>query len=295
MPYQDSGEAYYGTPSMPNEHDGGGLARDPLIELFARLLRGYRDHRKLSRPKLAEALGCSPQWIEKLESGGQKPSLDTARDLDTYYGLYEVFQAIAEAVEDLGKRPRTDLPLGFDVFQVLEAQANAVRSFCAQVVPGLLQTEDYARALMGAGQVRAKLEDRVRARLARQSILARDNPPRMSVILDESVLRRPVGGPKVMHDQLIYLLDVATHAVNVQLRVLPFERISWASTDGSFTVLSFADGPDVAYFEGTGVGVVLQAPDEVADAGLRFDLVLGEALTRAESIDVITTALEGYT
>jgi transcriptional regulator with XRE-family HTH domain len=280
---------------MPNEHNDTDLARDPLIELFARLLRAYRDHLNLSRPKLAEALGCSPQWIEKLESGNQKPSIDTACDLDTYYGLHEVFQAIAEAVDGLGKRPRTDLPLGFDVFQVLESQATAIRSYCAQVVEGLLQSEDYARALMGAGQVRAKLEERVETRLARQNILARDTPPRLSVILDESVLRRPVGGPKVMYDQLAYLLDVATNSTNIQLRVLPFDRISWASTDGSFKILSLADGPDVAYFEGTGVGVVLRALDQVAEAGLRFDLVLGEAPTRAETIDMIARALEDYT
>ena len=280
---------------MPSEHNGDGLARDPLMGLFARISRGYRDHHKLSRPKLAEALGCSPQWIEKLESGNQKPSVESAADLDTYYGLHEVFQAIAEAVEDLGKRPRTDFPLGFDVFQMLESQAIAIRSFCAQVVDGLLQTEDYARALMGAGRVHAKLEDRVSGRLARQSILARATPPHLGVVLDESVLRRPVGGAKVMNGQITSLLKVATSAANVQLRVLPFDRINWASTDGSFSVLSFVDGPDLAYFEGTGVGVVLQTPDEVADARLRFEVVLGEALPYAESIDWITRALEDYT
>jgi transcriptional regulator with XRE-family HTH domain len=280
---------------MPNAHNDTDLARDPLIELFARLLRAYRDHLNLSRPKLAEALGCSPQWIEKLESGNQKPSIDTACDLDTYYGLHEVFQAIAEAVDGLGKRPRTDLPLGFDVFQVLESQATAIRSYCAQVVAGLLQTEDYARELMGAGQARPKLEDHVMSRLARQSILARDTPPRLAIILDESVLRRPIGGSEVMSNQLTHLLDIASHATNIQLRVLPFDRTNWASTDGSFTILSFANGPDVAYFEGTGIGVVLRTLDQVTEAGLRFDLVLGEALARAESIDLIARALEDYT
>jgi hypothetical protein len=146
----------------------------------------------------------------------------------------------------------------------------------------------------GNVQAHPKLEDRVQTRMARQSILTRDTHPHLALVLDEATLRRPIGGPEVMREQLSHLLDIVTHSTSIQLRALPFDRANWASTDGSFTLLSFVDGPEVAYFEGTGAGVVLRGLDQVTEAALRFDLVLGEALPQAETRDLIARALEDY-
>jgi transcriptional regulator with XRE-family HTH domain len=270
----------------------GDYTRDPLIRAFGAVLRSYRASAKLSRPQLAEALGCTYQWIEKLETG-TKPSVETAIDLDTYFGIPEgTFEKMADEAERAGKQAST-LP-GFPAFLRLEERALFIRSFVCQVVPGLLQIAEYARGVMGAGQVRDGLDELVAQRMQRQRILHRDRPPRLALVLDESVLRRPIGGPKVMHDQLAHLEYVIQHEPHIQIRMLPFDRPTWASLDGSFTILGFGDGPDVAYVEGPTNSQLLRDPDRVADTAVRFDLVMGEALTGSESLAMIQRAREGY-
>ncbi|MBE1530362.1 helix-turn-helix domain-containing protein [Actinomadura algeriensis] len=270
----------------------GDLTRDPLIRVFGAVLRSYREAAKLTRPQLAEALGCTYQWIEKLETG-TKPSIETAIDLDTFFAIKEnTFRKMADEIERAGKQAM--LPPGFPAFLKLEERALSIRSFVCQVVPGLLQTADYARGVMGAGQVRDGLDELVAQRVHRQRILERERPTRLAFVLDESVLRRPIGGPGAMHDQLAHLEYVIHHEPHIQIRMLPFERITWASLDGSFTILKFGDGPDVAYLEGPTSSQLLRDPDRVADTAVRFDLVMGEALTGSESLDMIRHAREGY-
>ncbi|WP_019632148.1 helix-turn-helix domain-containing protein [Actinomadura atramentaria] len=279
---------------MPTEP--GDLTRDPLIRAFGELLRRCREEwkeGKLSRRQLAERLGCTYQWIEKLETG-TKPSVETAIDLDTFFfaPFGRPFETIAREIELAGKQVAM-LP-SFPAFLSLEKRALSFRSYECQVVPGLLQTEDYARGVMGSGQARDGLTALLAQRLDRQGILTRDRPPRLSFVLDESVLHRPIGGPKVMHDQLAYLERIITTTAHIQIRMLPFSRLTWAAFDGSFLVLSFPDGPDVAYVEGPSSSQLQRDPDAVADTAIRFDLVLGEALTSAESLTMIRQAREGY-
>lgn len=219
----------------------------------------YREAAGLSRPQLAEALGCGYQWIEKMETGA-KPSVASAIDLDTFFGIKgKTFQRMAEEIENAGRQAAL-LP-GFPAFVRLEAKADYIRSFVAQVVPGLLQTERYSRSLIGSGQVRPALDDLVALRMSRQKILSRDKPPRLTFVIDESALRRPIGGPEVMREQLTRLKAMVTGSPTTQVRILPFDHITWAGLDGSFTILGFPDRRDVAHLEGPGSSQLVEDPN----------------------------------
>lgn len=270
----------------------GDFTRDPLVRAFGEVLRGHRERAGLSRPQLAKALGCSPQWIEKLETGHKPPSQATAEDLDTYFETPGTFYRMWKEIKRAGKHLAS--PPGFSEYVKIEAKADAMRSFEAQVFPGLLQIPRYARAVMSAGQPLDALDERVAGRLERQEILIRDNAPRMWFVLDEAVLRRPVGGPDVMREQLAHLIEVVTTMPRIQVRVLPFSSVTYAGLDGSFTVLTLPGGEDVAYHEGPEVSQVIEDAATVAEFEVRFGLVTGEALRTHESLMMIRSALEDY-
>jgi hypothetical protein len=175
----------------------------------------------------------------------------------------------------------------------LEAHAVFIRSFEVQLVPGLLQTEGYTRAVMNAAEPAATLDERVAGRMERQAILHQVTPPHALFVLDESVLHRPIGGPKVMHEQLAKVLDFAT-STRVQIRVLPYSAVSYAAMDGAFTILGFERDPDLVYVEGPSISQLIEEKDMVMNCTVRFDLIMGEALSRAESTRVIIKAQEDF-
>ncbi|MFI0405149.1 helix-turn-helix domain-containing protein [Actinomadura sp. 3N508] len=270
----------------------GTHTRDPLIRTFGVVLRGYREAAGLSRPQLADALGCTAAWIEKMETG-TKPSIPAAIDLDTYFKIpTKTFQNIAEDIERMGKH--LAFPPGFAGFVEQEAKATSIYGFEAQVIPGLLQREAYARAIMDAGQPQDELDGLVEARIGRQAILETARPPRAWFVIDESVLLRPAGGKDAMREQLSYLLKVMTESPNTQVRVLPFESITWAGLDGSFEILELPDGHKAAYLEYPGSGVLTHEPSRVEATSVRFQLVMGEALPASASLKLVKRALEDY-
>ncbi|TDD69798.1 XRE family transcriptional regulator [Actinomadura darangshiensis] len=270
----------------------GAHTRDPLIRTFGIVLRGYREAAGLSRPQLADALGCTYAWIEKMETG-TKPSIASAIDLDTYFKVpTKSFEDMAKQIERMGKR--LAFPPGFPEFVAHEAKATSIYGFEAQVIPGLLQKEAYARAIMDAGQPQDELNGLVTARIARQAILQRPKPPRMWFVIDESVLRRPAGGRKAIREQLAYLAHVMTESPNIQVRILPFESITWAGLDGSFEMLELSDGHKAAYLEYPGSGLLTHDPSRVEATSIRFHLVMGEALPVSASLELVMRSLEDY-
>jgi transcriptional regulator with XRE-family HTH domain len=264
-----------------------------LVDFFGAELRKYRTDAGLSQPQLAESLGCTATWIGKIETGESCPSEATALDLDTYFTTNGTFWRLWRLIKQAGKN--LALPPWLPQFIELEAEANSHQSFEAQVIPGLLQTEAYARAVMSAGQTPKALDERVAARMERQAIHNRDNPPRMWFVLDEAVIRRPIGGHEVMRQQLEHLLKLMDEALHLQIRVLPFSSATYAGLDGSFRILGFENKPDIAYHEGPEISQLIEDPAIVAEYAVRFDLVMGEALPRVESLKMITSALEDYT
>lgn len=272
--------------------EASAYTRDPLIRTFGVVLRGYRAAAGLSRPQLADALGCTYAWIEKMQTG-TKPSVVSAMDLDTYFKIpTRPFQKMAEEIERMGKSPA--FPPGFPEFVAQEAKATAIYGFEAQVITGLLQKEAYARAIMDAGQLPEELDGLVTARIGRQEVLEKAKPPRIWFVIDESALHRPAGGRKTMCEQLTYLTHVMEHSPNVQIRILPYDSVTWAGLDGSFQILALPDGHKAAYLESPGSGQLIHDTSRVEATLVRFHLVMGEALPASASLKAVTRALEDY-
>src|SRR5690606_34758935 len=173
----------------------------------------------------------------------------------------------------------------------LEAAAGSIRAYEQQVVPGLLQTEEYARALIRAARpdiTAEEVEKRVRVRRNRQSLLSQDDPIDLWVVLDETVVSRPVGGDAVMRDQLEYLVKAAD-LPNVTLQILPFEAGAHAGMDGTFTILDFPEpgDPAVVYAENATGGLFLEKPEELQKYVFIFDHIRAAAMRPEESVDLI--------
>ncbi|WP_149263395.1 helix-turn-helix transcriptional regulator [Actinomadura sp. K4S16] len=270
---------------------------DALRVHFGEELRRMRQRAKLSQNQLASALGCTPQWICQMEKADKAVSEQTALDLDTYFKtdgsdqddghFHRLYTAIRRAGRHRVLRP------SFDDYRVQEAIAIGVRAVAAQLVPGLLQVEAYARGIMDRNEPAETLDGRVAVRMERQEIFHRENPPEAMFVLDESALRRPVGGSKVMVEQIDHLVDM-TQRPNVQVLVMPFDRITPLALGGGFILLSFARDSDLMYTEAGHVSQLIGDKDVLFKAGVHFNLVMGEALSQAESIEFMLRVREGY-
>jgi transcriptional regulator with XRE-family HTH domain len=269
-------------------------AQDPdpvsLIAHFGSELRTLRDEAELSRPQLGEVLGYTGQWIGQIELTKSNPSEQFAIDLDTYFKTGGLFFRLWKSIRRATNR-RVLLP-GFPRYLELEAEATLIRAFVTQVIPGLLQTESYTRAIMDRALAPGVLEERVATRMDQQAILQKEDPPKVLFVLDEAVLRRPAGGSKVMSEQLNRLAELAG-SPHIDVRILPFSSVTYAGLDGTFHILRLGDGSEILYQEGPGIGQLIDDPAIVADCTVRFDLVMGESLPSSDSLKMILRAREG--
>lgn len=266
--------------------DGGSPAEKPpetVREYFVSELRRRRHVVGLSQEQLARRITYSSGLVSMVESGQRAPTYEfTAacdRELDCDGALLRVWPLLQQDVH----------PAWFKSFVALESEAVALHEFEVLAVPGLLQTEAYARAnLAGSWPPRSNedLASALDARLDRQRILDRDQPAMQSIVLDESVLLRPVGGPGVMADQLWHLLRMAQRSF-IRMLVLPMERSGRISVDGAFTLLELPHNDRVAYVEGPASGRVIVEPDAVERCRLAFDAIRSQALSMEESAELI--------
>jgi transcriptional regulator with XRE-family HTH domain len=191
-----------------------------------------------------------------------------------------------------------ELPEDIRPLLSIEGGLIARRDFQTMLVPGLLQTPDYARAVMDAvypGEFAPhELERRVAARMVRQQILARRDPPHLHFILDQAILERVIGKRSIMRDQLRRLLDV-TENTSVTIQILPKDVGGSPGLEGPFSILSLPDPiPDIGYTEGPGGSLYIEDRDRVRAWTLRFGILTERALSRADSVDVIAEAAKGY-
>jgi DNA-binding XRE family transcriptional regulator len=237
-------------------------------------LRRLRTELGLSREEAAQAIRASEWKIHRLENG-QVGFKD--RDILDLLRRYQV-QDPAEVAEflTLAREANTPgwwqhygdvLPSWFRTYVDLEQAATLIRTYEGQFVPGLLQTDDYMRAVVRGAHLEEGGEEvgrRVRLRMARQMLLTREGPPRLWAVVDEAALRRPVGGREVMRGQLERLIE-ATKLPNVTLQILPFDSGAHPAMVGSFAVLRFPDQelPDIVYLEHLTSALYLNKPDEV--------------------------------
>ena len=237
-------------------------------------LRRLRTELGLTREEAAQAIRASEWKIHRLENG-QVGFKD--RDIIDLLRRYQVTDP-AEVAEflTLAREANTPgwwqhygdvLPSWFRTYVDLEQAATLIRSYEGQFVPGLLQTDDYMRAVVHGAHLEESGEEvgrRVRLRMARQILLTREDPPRLWAVVDEAALRRPVGGREVMRGQLERLIE-ATKLPNVTLQILSFDSGAHPAMVGSFSVLRFPDEelPDIVYLEHLTSALYLNKPDEV--------------------------------
>jgi len=259
---------------MTESRAQGGAGPTVQRMLVGAKLRRLRTDLGLSREEAAEAIRASEWKIHRLENGqvGFKE-----RDLVDLLARYQVndpaevdeLLAMAREANAPGwwQRYGDVLPQWFRAYVDLESAAALIRTYEGQFIPGLLQTDDYMRAVIHGAHLDESAEEvgrRVRLRMARQTLLTREHPPRLWAVVDEAALRRPVGGREVMRGQVERLIEAAK-LPNVTLQVLGFDSGAHPAMVGSFSVLRFPDQelPDVVYLEHLTSASYLNKPDEV--------------------------------
>ncbi|RAY15194.1 transcriptional regulator [Actinomadura craniellae] len=236
--------------------------RPPTARLrrLAGELLALRQHAGLSRDDVNERSGINPATLYRIEVARSRPQ---ARTLKTLLDLYEVDQDRRDALtllfRESGQRNwllsyPADLPERYSTYISFESEAHTSLTFGATLVPGLLQTEDYARAVIRGllpEITSEEVEQRVEARMRRQTILDRENPLRLWAIVDEAALRRQVGSPQAMNAQIAHLRE-SMDRPEVTLQVLPFEAGPHPAMLGEFIILKFegAIAPDIVYIDG---------------------------------------------
>ncbi|RAY15582.1 hypothetical protein DPM19_07250 [Actinomadura craniellae] len=259
---------------------------DPLSSMWAWLahdLRFYRMRAGLTGEMFGKIMGVVRSTVSRMESGEYRINDDHARALDQHFNTGGHFARLLHYAR-LGHDP------GWFMEHVgIESQAEVVRNYELSLIPGLLQTKAYARALFtAAGSM--DVETQVAARMARQEILNREEPPFLWVLMDESVLHRMIGGSEVMKEQLAWLLEVSERP-NVGLRVIPANTGFHLGLEGSFVVFSLKSG-DVAYVEATEGGRLIRGAPEVRSVMQRYERIGAKALPEDSSRSLIQQVME---
>ncbi|MCX4823924.1 helix-turn-helix transcriptional regulator [Streptomyces sp. NBC_01142] len=260
-----------------------------MAALFGSRVRRLRTAAGLTQAELGAKTHVVSTRITQIErSSGAKPTLELARALDEALGADNLLVDLWPYVY------REAFPDWSRAFMAHSARAVTIGQYAAHVVPGLLQTEDYARAVLSVGRSltgEEQLEERLAARLARQERLGSPDHPELWAVLDEAVLRRPVGGRAVMQGQLARLLDTAA-APHITVQVLPFDQGEHDAMGGSLTVLTQPDGSEVAYTEGAHYGQLVEDPAEVRRFTVTYDRLRAAALPPLMSLDMIRSVME---
>jgi hypothetical protein len=242
--------------------------------LLGAQLRRLRDGAGITREDAGYHIRASGSKISRMELGRVSFKERDVTDLLEFYGVTDTAQieSLVQLTREANAQPwwqkyQDVVPDWFQVYVGLEEAAQLIRVYEMQFVPGLLQTEEYARAvvLQGApGLEPEEVDRRVALRMGRQKLFGKDNPPRLWAIVDEAALRRPMGGPNVLAAQIERLMD-AVGEPNITLQVMPFRYGGHAAEGGAFTIMRFpdADLPDMVYMEYLTGALYLDKPDEV--------------------------------
>ncbi|WP_405447060.1 helix-turn-helix domain-containing protein [Streptomyces achromogenes] len=247
-------------------------------------LRRYREAAGLTQRQLGEIINYTGSLIGQIETARKVPTLEFSQRVDAALGTGGALTRLVELVL------RSQLPNWFQQVAELEARAVEICSFQEHLVLGLLQTEAYARAVLGALD-QDKLDDRTAARLSRQRVFKKEEPPVFWAILSEGALFQEIGGPKVMREQLAHLLTFE-HDPLVNVQILPFSAGAHAGMQGPFDIYRFAADPAIVYTEGYGSGHPTANPDTVKDCSLRYDHLQAAALSIKRSAELIRGVME---
>lgn len=256
-----------------------------LLAFFGAELRRRRLAAGLSQDQLGQAITYSAALVGRIEVGERMPSPDLARRCDDALATGGLFAHLRQSMDS----DMHAYPAWFREFVEREREAASIKEFNALAIPGLLQTEDYARALFRAckpADSDEEISQHVAARLERQRIMERAKPPMLWAVVDEGVLRRPVGGGRIFRDQLAHLAEVARHP-GVVFQIMPFSAGAHAGLLGEFIVLGMPGGRDVAYTESVESARLIEHMDEIAAFNLVFDLIRAVALSPEASLHFV--------
>lgn len=268
--------------------------------LLGAYLRRLREARRVSLEEAGNVIRASSSKISRLEAGRVGFKDRDIVDLLTFYGVTNDKER--QTLRELAIRASSPgwwhdysdvLPSWFDAYVGLEEAASLIRAYEVQFVPGLLQTEDYARGVIMLHYSNPKeISRRVKLRMARQAVLDRPDPPTLMMVLDEALLRRPIGGARAMRAQLAYLVEVAERP-NVTIQVVPFDAGGHAAAGGQFSVLSFAeyDLSDIVYLEQLASAQYVDKPDVVSGYLSVMERLSADALSPSDSITLLRSAL----
>lgn len=260
-----------------------------MTNIYGDWLREQREAAGLTQQELADEAIMTRSHISHIEAGRRIPSKEDARRLDRALNTGNVLSSFL---------PQDDPSIAdrFEAARQFEQQATMIREFALSFVPGILQTERYARAVLGAAFPPFSDEERDRAvvaRLERSQILADPVTPVVWALLDEAVLRRPIGGPDVMAEQVMHIVRSAEGG-RVRVHVIPLGLGFHPLLQGMVTQMWFEDQPPVAYTEGVHMGKVHDSPALVERLQSAYDLALGEALPSKESLALMRATARDY-
>jgi len=251
------------------------------VKIAGEVLRSLREAAGLTQAELAEKAYCSQSLISGLERGTKTTSKKTIVLIDDAVAAKGLIVKIWPVTESGWQSPET--------LADIEAKATVINDWDERLVPGLLQTPDYARAVMRAGLPRAnddEIADAMKTRIDRQSVFAKANPPLGWFVLGQSVLYRPFGGRDVMRDQLIRIEEAASQP-RFTIQVMRLSSIEHPGSRGPLRVMEFSDNSPIWYTEGSSSGRMTEVKDEVASAMADFNLIRASALSPAESIKLV--------
>ena len=264
------------------------------------LLKALRSAKGWTAEQVADRLLVSTSKVSRLETGQRGAS---TRDINDLCDLYEVDDEQRQHLLELASEGKQrawwqPLALPYSTYVGLEAEAKFISDYGLGIMPGLLQTADYARAVVRAAVpkwVPEVVEQRVQGRMTRQQRLHSGNAPHFEAVVDESVLHRVVGSPAIMQGQLERLLELSNRP-NVTLRVIPYEAGALPAGNNKFIILGFAlpTVPDVVFIEGLTGDLYLEDPRDVEIYNLTFRTLVQLAASPDETREIITAAIGGH-
>ncbi|MGH2620974.1 MAG: helix-turn-helix domain-containing protein [Anaerolineales bacterium] len=257
-------------------------------------LRSLREQAGMTGAEVAKRMDMSPSKVSRIETGHSGLQIE---DVAALLCLYQVPADARDELLDLVRRAdergwwtrQPGLPQLWRSLIDFEAKATRVQNYEALMVPGLLQTAEYARALIQGVEPtvsEAELDNLVAARMARQAVLTRASAPQFFAVVDEGALRRPVGEPGVMHRQLQHLLGAADQP-HVTLRVVPLAAGAHAGLRGPFVILEFAEEPALVFVENHNTGLFLDEEADLAAYRVALGTILHSALAPAATTELI--------
>ncbi|MER7403351.1 helix-turn-helix transcriptional regulator [Streptomyces sp. NPDC000070] len=254
------------------------------LDYFGSELRRYRESAGLSQKELGDCIFCTGSLVGQIETAHKVPTREFAERADAALMTDGCFSRL------VGLVLRSQLPTWFQAYAEMEGNASYISTYQCQLVYGLLQTPDYASALLRVDHP-DKVEDMVAARMDRQRVLKKEQQPAVWVILDESVLLQRVGSRRVMREQLAHLLSFRDDPW-VHIQVLPFDVGAHTGMMGSFTLLRFDSDPDIHYSESYDQGHMTANPEVIRERSVGYARLQGAALSPEDSASLIARVME---